>query len=329
MIRTTRQEHMEIIDIHTHLGDILNPGGGDLIRQKGVKKRPGYDIISHSELQLYKSAPFFPVERWIYAHSTSLVTRAEIARNATATLENMVRSMDENRITASACMPIPPYLKFSDLKSVSRENSRIIPFTGVDFTRGYDVEEVLRSDVVSGAKGLKLHPIIQKVPLSDQRTFDAVEAFSPHNLPVLFHCGVASYYLKKERRMRQNPAFGAIDDAEKLVAAFPNVTFIAGHAGMFEYKETIAKLGRYKNVMVDTSLQAPSRVKELLSAFGPDRVMYASDWPFGNPKPAIRVIKRVCAGDAALQRKLCYENAADLLYLRDPFNTPESSPFSS
>lgn len=39
---------MEILDVHTHLGDILNQDGGRLIWQKGVKKRIGYDIISHS-----------------------------------------------------------------------------------------------------------------------------------------------------------------------------------------------------------------------------------------------------------------------------------------
>ncbi|MCG8688724.1 MAG: amidohydrolase [Desulfobacterales bacterium] len=306
---------MEIIDVHTHLGDILNPDGGDLIWQKGIKKRIGYDIISHSELQLYKSAPLFSIEKWIYNQFSLLVTKAEIDRNATATLENMISSMDDNGIKASVCMPIPPYLTFSDLKKASEVNSRIIPFTGVDFTRAYDFEEAFRHEVGSGAKGLKLHPIIQKVPLSDKRTFDAVEAFAVHGLPILFHCGKASYYLKEERSVKQNPELGTIDYAQKLVTAFPKVTFIAGHAGMFEYKETISKLSQYKNVMVDTSFQAPSRVKELLTAFGPDRVMYASDWPYGNRKPAIKVIKKVCSGDTALERRLCYENAAELLSL--------------
>jgi uncharacterized protein len=32
-----------IIDIHTHLGDILYPNGGDLIDKKGVRKKIFYE----------------------------------------------------------------------------------------------------------------------------------------------------------------------------------------------------------------------------------------------------------------------------------------------
>ncbi len=38
-----------IIDIHTHLGDILNPGGGDLIFQENIRKQIGFDMISFSD----------------------------------------------------------------------------------------------------------------------------------------------------------------------------------------------------------------------------------------------------------------------------------------
>ena len=55
-----------IIDVHTHLGDILNPNGGGLIGQKGVKKKISYDIISNSEKTLHKGAPAFFIEKWIY-----------------------------------------------------------------------------------------------------------------------------------------------------------------------------------------------------------------------------------------------------------------------
>ncbi len=304
-----------IIDIHTHLGDILNPNGGALIWQKNVRKKIFYDIISQSELSLYKSAPLFVLEQWLFNVASYLIIKAEIARNATATLENMLSSMDDNGIQASVCMPIPPYLTFEDLRKANQKEPRIIPFTGVDFTNSTDIEKDLKRDVANGAKGMKLHPIIQKTPLSDKKTFESVEAFAVHQLPILFHCGVASYYQGADKKQKQDPKLGMIDYAAELVAAFPNVTFIAGHGGMFQYKEVIERLSGYGNVMVDTSIQAPSRVKELLSAFGPDRVMYASDWPYGNPKPAIKVVKKACRGDKSLEKKLMFENAAKLLGL--------------
>lgn len=301
-----------IIDAHAHLGDILNPNGGDLIDREGVKKKIFYDVISHSELTLHRSAPAF-MEKWLYFKLYPLVTRASRARNATATLENMQRSLDEDGITARVCLPIPPYLTFEDLKKARAKDSRIVPFTGVDYTREYDLEAALKQDVAVGAKGLKLHPIIQKTPLTDPKTFAAVEAFAVHKLPVLFHCGISSYYLGNEKQEKEDASLGGIDYAAKLVAAFPDVTFVAGHAGLFQYREVIDRLGGFKNVMVDTSVQSPGHIGELVKAFGPDRVMFASDWPYGNARPAIKVVKKVCGGDKSLEKKLFCENAAELL----------------
>ena len=34
-----------IIDVHAHLGDILYPGGGELIEKKGVRKKVIFDTV--------------------------------------------------------------------------------------------------------------------------------------------------------------------------------------------------------------------------------------------------------------------------------------------
>jgi len=304
-----------IIDIHTHLGDILNPGGGDLIFQENIRKQTGFDMISFSEL-LQHSGVTRRFDAWLYEKTYNLVTRASIARNATATLSNMQQSMDEAGITGSACMPIPPCLTFEDLKTAKEKENRIIPFTGVDYTKNKTTDELeagFAEDVAAGARGLKLHPIIQRTPLTDARTLAAVAAFSVHRLPILFHCGISSYYIEPEQQTRETAALGGIAYARELVAAFPDVAFIAGHAGLFKYRDVIDLLSPYKNVMVDTSFQAVGHVRELIRAFGPERVMFASDWPFGNRPPAIRIIKKACRGDKGLERRIFYENAASLL----------------
>lgn len=303
-----------IIDMHTHLGDILYPDGGKLIAQKGVRKKILYDVITQSELLSHRGVTDF-LDKWLYDKMFSLVTRASRARNFTATLENTILSMDAAGVDKSACMPIPPHVTFTDLHKASKEEDRVIPFTGVDFTRKYDLESQLRKDVQNGAKGMKLHPIIQRKALASQEVFQAVEAFSIHRLPILFHCGISGYYLGNERQSKQDPALGKIADAAKMAANFPNVTFIAGHAGLFEYREVIAKLSGLRNVMVDTSFQSPEHVRELIDAFGPERVLFASDWPYGNRPPAINIVRKACKGDSQLQERIFHKNAAALLNL--------------
>ncbi len=306
-----------IIDIHSHLGDILNPDGGQLIFRKGVRKKFIFDPTTLSELSLHSSFPG-PVGDFIYFLFFNLVTRASRARNDTATLENMRISMDRNSVAKTACMPIPPYLRFEDLKKAMAHDDGIIPFTGIDFTRPDEIAVRLESDVAQGAKGLKLHPIIQNIPFDDERTIQAVETFSTYQLPILFHCGISSYYLGAEREARENSTYGNIRAAEGLVSRFPNTLFIAGHAGLFKWREVVERLSRYNNVYVDISFQSPQHIRTLIDAFGAERVLFASDWPYGKRRTAIKAVQKACLGDKSLENALFYENACRLLSLPVP-----------
>lgn len=300
-----------IIDIHTHLGDILHPNGGKLIHRKGVRKKLIIDLVTMSEWGLHRSVA--GAQDFLYKYASDIATWAERARNATATLENMRRSMDEAGVKLTACMPIAPYLTFDDLEKARQLDAGVVPFTSVDFDRKYDFESELKDHVERGAKGLKLHPVIQREPLTSKRTYEAVEAFRPFGLPILFHSGVSSYYLGEAKKTQQVSEFGEIRYGRELAAAFPDVKFIAGHAGLFQVDDVIEMMAGLKNVSVDTSFQPPEKIRALLKAFGPERVMYASDWPYGNRIPSVKTVKAACKGDSSLQRLIFYENAANLL----------------
>ena len=121
-----------IIDIHTHLGDILNPNGGLLIFRKGVRKQKGLDVLTMSEQRMYQTNGF---SEWFFTTlGQGLIIKATRARNLTATLENFQRSMDENKVAQSACMPVAPHVTFDDLRGAMASDARIIPFTSVNFS---------------------------------------------------------------------------------------------------------------------------------------------------------------------------------------------------
>jgi len=307
-----------IIDAHGHLGDILYPGGGELIDRVGVVKEEIFDPTSRSEALLHRDP--LRIGRFTYRLFARQATLAERARNATATLENFGRSLDETGVSHAVCLPIPPNVGFQDLLRASQKDPRIVAFTGVDYTPDDDGQlrdpsPQLEADVRDGARGLKLHPIIQKVPLTSEATRAAVESFAGYGLPVLFHCGISSYYLDAEG-VNEEPSYGSIEHAERLARDFPGVRFIAGHAGLFAVREVMARLAPLPNVSVDTSFQNARHVRRLIDAFGSERVLFASDWPYGNRPPALAIVRKVCGRDAGLERRLLFENAAELMGLR-------------
>lgn len=54
------------------------------------------------------------------------------------------------------CLPVPPHATFDDLKRAAEKDPGVVPFTGTDFTRDYDIQAALSADVAAGARRLKL-----------------------------------------------------------------------------------------------------------------------------------------------------------------------------
>ncbi|MBP7738389.1 MAG: amidohydrolase [Spirochaetes bacterium] len=300
-----------IIDAHSHLGDVLNYNGGTLIHRTGIRVP---DIFNPQALNEQFQMRNFGFGLCIYRLLKNQTIKAEAARNAAATLENMQASLDEAGIDYTVCLPIEPYLTFDDLRSAVKQDARILPFTSINFDRMDSVEKKLRADVKNGAYGLKLHPVIQRVSPSDSRVMQALEAFQPLGKPVLIHAGKYEYYPVKENK-RNIPEYGSIKPIAGLIRSFPGIKFIVGHSGLFWHREVCELLAGWANVWVDTSFQSPHTIRTLIETFGPERVMYASDWPYGMRPPHVSTVRIACRGVRTLENRLFFKNAAELLGL--------------
>ncbi len=294
-----------IIDIHTHLGDVLYPAGGSII-EDGLTRMPRVDPLKIFERRNWRGFRGQRLlEKW--------AMRTGMARSRAATRANMRREMDKYGVDLTAVMAVPPAVTFADLVAAYQKDQAMLPFTGVDFDNLGDVDEQFSADYVNNAHGLKLHPILQNVRLCDQRTFIAVEAFAPYQLPILFHAGICEYYIDPADKRRASPEFGAIEDALPLIQNFPHVNFIVGHAGLDGFQAVIELFGQLPNVFVDVSFQSAENARQLLTTFGTERVLFGSDWPWGRMDVSLKILEQVC--DKAQLKRVLGENSAELLKL--------------
>ncbi len=241
--------------------------------------------------------------------------RSDELRNSAATLENLSATLDENNVGQIAMLPIYPNVRFEHLAAAAEKEPRIIPFTGIDFDNLDDVEAKLAGDVQRGARGLKLHPILQRMSLESEETFRAVAAWEPHGFPVLFHAGYCNYFGCTVDREVEEPENGYIASAVNLVNAFPGVRFVAAHGALEEVDDLIELLGDAPNLWVDVSFQEPEGIHKLVDTFGEDRVMYASDWPYGSMDVSLHRLKAAYPDDEEMLERLLWRNAAGLLQL--------------
>ena len=162
-----------------------------------------------------------------------------------------------------------------------------------------DVDEIISL----GLKGVKLHPDIQNVKLDDPRMLKMYE-LCEGRLPMLIHTGDCRYDNSNPNRLMP------------ILDKYPNLTVIGAHFGGWSiWEEATRKLYGYKNFLVDcsSSLYAitPETAKELILAYGIERVLFGTDYPLWTPESEIERFMQIDLTDEQ-REDILYNNAARL-----------------
>jgi predicted TIM-barrel fold metal-dependent hydrolase len=153
---------------------------------------------------------------------------------------------------------------------------RLIPFVRLDLTHE-PIEEALRC-LDRGARGIKLHPRAQRFALTDDRLAPVFELAQERRVPILIHGG------------RGLPPIGA--DLARLVERYDRATLIVAHAGIADMANLAGKLGGKAGAYFDTSVWSPLDLLDLYRQVGPEQVLYASDYPYGQQPASLLIALR-------------------------------------
>lgn len=298
----------KIIDSHAHLGDIL--WGKNITFKQNVRKRDYHNFLDLLEdNMMLPPAEYEGVDPVVFDES---MLNEEQARNNTATLQNMSKSLDENNISEIWVLPVLPHVGFEEVLAASKLDSRIVPFTCIDFSLGKDAGKKLLEDVENGAMGLKIHPVLQRKSLLSEEIAEALKVWEETGKPVICHTYAYNYF-HEEESFRNTPEFGSNFDFLKLASKFPNINFVGAHSGGPHDFAQLWEGSDLNNVYVDTSFQCAEIVKEFVKRYGEDRVLFGTDWPWGTEATPIKVVEEACEGNVNLEEKIFYRNAEKLM----------------
>jgi predicted TIM-barrel fold metal-dependent hydrolase len=234
------------------------------------------------------------------------------------TLQKLGKDLDESDVDLICLYPILPHIGFEDYQAAAKMEPRIIPFTSMDLTLSpKEAAQKLLQDVKHGARGLKIHPILQPVSLRDPFVEEVLHYWAPTRLPVVSHCGVNSYY-PEEMKHHENPDYGNLDDFIFLVERLPQVNFVAAHAGGLTGNEAEVLAQRTdgaRNLWVDTTFRSAEAMRQLVELFGEDRVLFGVDRPFGRTDCSVQTAFKAFGKYTPLSERVMYTNAAELLQL--------------
>jgi len=151
------------------------------------------------------------------------------------------------------------------LAYAERSGGKLVPFVRLDLAE--DPIGEARRCLDRGARGIKLHPRAQKFLLNDERLAPVFELAGERKVPVLIHGG------------RGLPPIA--DDLARSVDRYPDAQLIVAHAGIADLAALAARLGGKAGVFFDTSVWSPVDLLSLYRLVGPEQILYASDYPYG------------------------------------------------
>jgi predicted TIM-barrel fold metal-dependent hydrolase len=162
------------------------------------------------------------------------------------------------------------------LAFAERSNGRMIPFVRLDLAEDPIGEATRCLDL--GARGIKLHPRAQKFLLNDERLSPIFELAAERQVPILIHGG------------RGLPPIA--DDLARVVNRYPKAQLIVAHAGIADLAALADRLGGKAGVFFDTSVWSPVDLLGLYRLVGPEQVVYASDYPYGQQPSSLLIALR-------------------------------------
>jgi hypothetical protein len=176
------------------------------------------------------------------------------------------------------------------VRSAWRQSAgRLYPYCRLDPAEN-PVREAERC-LALGARGIKLHPRAQAFGFGDRPAEAIWGVAQAAKVPILIHA---------RRGMPQ------MDPLADLALRFPDVVLVLAHAAIADQGMFASRLSDHPNVVYDTSTFSVFDQLELFARVPAERIVFASDTPYGRPLGALYTALRmgIYAGLDERERRL-------------------------
>jgi uncharacterized protein len=199
----------------------------------------------------------------------------------------LISFLDQVGPTARACtFPLhdperaPGYRVPNDrvLRWAEESGGRLYPYCRLDPAED-PVDEAERC-LALGARGIKLHPRAQAFGFGNHAAESIWKVAEEAKVPILVHAG------------RGMPR---MDPLAEIALRYPDVTLVLAHAAIADQGMFASRLADHPNVVYDTSTFSVFDQLELFARVPAERIVFASDVPYGRPVGAMHAVLRFAA----------------------------------
>jgi hypothetical protein len=230
------------------------------------------------------------------------------------TTEALLKSMDQNGIDASVMFCIaekPSVVKpANDFLLNTCDGKKLIGLGTIhpDFEDYRNEIDRLRR---GGIRGIKVHSYFQNCHPDEERMFRIYEALG-EDMMVYFHSGALGKAYTTSDVVPSAP-----NTIARVLEAFPRLKVVAAHFGGLYMLEEARKHLLGKNLYLDTcwtpdiNLLDKKVIADIIKEHGSDKVLFATDYPFGEVKKPLEWIRSLPLSEKD-KRLILGENAKKL-----------------
>lgn len=153
-------------------------------------------------------------------------------------------------------------------------------------------EEEINRIISLGLQGIKIHPDTQLFNI-DCDNMKKIYEIIAGRLPILIHCGDYRYDYSHPRRLA------------KIIDEFPKLTVIGAHFGGWSLQDLALEYLKDRKCYIDTSSSmmflGNVRSRELIKAYGAERVLFGTDFPMWRAKDEVEMIEKLNLSNEELQ----------------------------
>jgi hypothetical protein len=202
-------------------------------------------------------------------------------------LETLLSQLDAADARRACVFPLhdperkPSYSLPNDrvLRWAGESEGRLIPFCRLDPAEA-PVAEGERC-IAKGARGIKLHPRAQAFAFDSPEMEAIFKLASEASVPILIHAG------------RGMPPIA--DGLADLALRYPDAVLILAHGAICDQGILTSRLADHPGVLYDTSCFFPMDLIELFARVPVERIVFASDPPYGLTSSGLYLALRVAA----------------------------------
>jgi len=234
----------------------------------------------------------------------------------TLDLDSLLSFLDQVDRSARACVFAlhdpdrrPAYRTPNDrvLAWAAQAEGRLYPFCRLD-----PADEAIaegRRCLAAGARGIKLHPRAQSFGFDTPAANAIFELAADAGVPILVHAG---------------RGMGPMDALADLALRHPEVALVLAHGAIADQGMFATRLAGHPAVFYDTSIFSPFDLVELFARVPAERIVFASDVPYGRPAGGLFATMRVAAhaGLDERERTLVAGGTISALLERRPLPPP-------